>query len=108
MNIELSKKLPKAPAGLGWQIEVSGDGSAPVAYIRLVALDGSKGYHGAKAYAVPATTDPGGVLPLIAQQAREVLKVYERWKVVQTLAGFYDGTEQVVALFEAEFQEKAA
>lgn len=105
MNLDLSKQLPNPPKGLVWKIGASGDGSAPVVTIRLVNLDSPTTFLAAKEHTIPAGTEANGILAAIAQQAREVLKSYERWKVMQTIDGTYDGTESELAILEAQFSE---
>lgn len=105
MNLELSKQLPNLPKGLAWKIGASGDGSAPVVTIRLVNPDCPSIFLAAKEHTIPAGTEANGILAHIAQQAREVLKSYERWRVMQTIDGTYDGSEDELAALEAQFRE---
>jgi hypothetical protein len=91
MNNDLSKALPKPPAGLGWEIKVSGDMREQSVTIRLTDLFNEKRHIAVTDYDIPKATSPTGVIGLIAQQAKEMLNAYERGLVLQTLAGLYDG-----------------
>lgn len=109
MNEALADSLPKVAEGLGWKIETSGDGIECTVTIRLVNLFQESSYLVATEYALPKSCQPGGIVSLVVQQARELLTAYEKQKVLQTLPGLYDSGWITVDIDEdLEEQEQAA
>ena len=90
MNEDLSKALPKVPTGLGWEIAVSGDGTAGTVTIRLKDLFEPKRHLVGTEYEIPKSATASGLVGGVANEARNLLAAYERGLVLATFPGTYD------------------
>ena len=109
MNKDLERELPKPPAGLAWQISVSGDGGECSVTFRLIDPSDEKKYILASTYDVLGSTTAENMPRVVAGEARNLLNKYERAKVLHTLPGVYClPKDELEELFEAPCAEEKA
>lgn len=108
-NEAFEKELPQPPAGLAWQVGVSGDGGECSVTFRLFDPRDEKRYILASTYDVPGSTTAENMLRVIAGEARSLLNRYERALVLHTLPGVYHlPKDELEELFQAPAAEKEA
>ena len=107
MNKDLERELPRPPAGLAWQISVSGDGGECSVTFRLFDPSNERKHILSSVYELLGSTTAENMPRVVAVEARNLLNKYERAKVLHTLPGVYHlPKDDLEELFQSPAAEK--